>query len=486
MEVRNDLTLIDNMKDPNLLGQFFPDLESRRAWFCKYRAKNALPPEPGDLELFHKHTGRTRWPTVPCIEDHDICGVRSGKTEWTACETLHDAIFKKHSLAPGEKGYCLVVAPTKRQSGLFKRYLSHYFNENDFFRQFLESETSEEIRLNNNVIICVLASDYRSLRGYTAIRADVEEVSYMNLEGSKPDLEIIRSLRSRLITTVGRLHTIGSPYSRRGFQWEMFKKHWGRDDSPILIWKASSLEMNPLLSREAVAQAYEEDPQAAQADYGGDFRADVEGCLPHEVIERAVDWGVFERPYTGQFIYRGFCDPSGGSGQDSMTLCISHCEENDVRVLDLAVEIRPPFSPMSAVEQFALVLKSFELHEVMGDRYSAQWCVEQFAQHDILYRHSDKDKSAIYLEALPLFMSGKVRLIENKRLIDQLIGLERRHTTGRDVIDHPPRSNDDIANSCCGSLVLASMDDGVEIEGYGELESVSDVSAYISDSIHWD
>jgi hypothetical protein len=46
-----------------------------------------------------------------------------------------------------------------------------------------------------------------------------------------------------------------------------------------------------------------------------------------------------------------FCDPAGGSGGDSFTLAIAHRDENNVGILDRAVEIRPPFSPDTATEQ---------------------------------------------------------------------------------------------------------------------------------------
>jgi hypothetical protein len=55
--------------------------------------------------------------------------------------------------------------------------------------------------------------------------------------------------------------------------------------------------------------------------------------------------------------HHGFCDPSGGS-RDSMTLAIGHNEQDRV-ILDVVLEIKPPFSPDAAVEQFARVLSVY-------------------------------------------------------------------------------------------------------------------------------
>jgi hypothetical protein len=66
-------------------------------------------------------------------------------------------------------------------------------------------------------------------------------------------------------------------------------------------------------------------------------------------------------------------------------------------------------------------------------------------------------KSAIYLEALPLFASGRADLLDLPRVRLQLAGLERRRRAGgRDIVDHPPGGHDDLANAVAGTLALAA------------------------------
>ena len=91
-----------------------------------------------------------------------------------------------------------------------------------------------------------------------------------------------------------------------------------------------------------------------------------------------------------------------------------------------------------------------------GDRYAGEWPREQFRKHCIQYEPSADSKGAIYGNLLPLLNSAKVRLLNNKRLISQLIGLERRTARGgRDSIDHAPGGHDDCANAVAGALLLA-------------------------------
>src|SRR5205085_7711562 len=52
------------------------------------------------------------------------------------------------------------------------------------------------------------------------------------------------------------------------------------------------------------------------------------------------------------------------------------------------------------------------------------------------------------LELLPRLCSGEIELPDDRALIDQLAGLERRtRSGGKDVIDHPPGGHDDLANA---------------------------------------
>jgi hypothetical protein len=149
-----------------------------------------------------------------------------------------------------------------------------------------------------------------------------------------------------------------------------------------------------------------------------------------------------------------FCDPSGGA-RDSFTAAVAHME-SDVAILDCLIEVRAPFNPTSATEQVAQVLRTYGCTRTTGDRYSAQWVVEAFAKCGIAYEHSERDRSAIYLDALPLFTSGRARLLDSRRLVTQFAGLERRTSpVGKDRVDHGPGGADDLCNSVAGALVAA-------------------------------
>jgi len=163
---------------------------------------------------------------------------------------------------------------------------------------------------------------------------------------------------------------------------------------------------------------------------------------------------VKERPPELKHGYVAFVDPSGGSS-DSMTLAIAH-KEGQIEILDLIRERKPPFSPEAVVEEFASTILKYRCQKVYGDRYGGNWPSEQFMKAGVHLEPSEKTKSDIYLDLLPLINSKAVRLLDHERMMLQLVGLERTTKAGgRDRIDHPRGVHDDIANAAAGALVFA-------------------------------
>jgi hypothetical protein len=266
----------------------------------------------------------------------------------------------------------------------------------------------------------------------------------------------VRTLRPSLTTLSPDSILIGasSPYSKAGQLWNSYSKHFGREGDRILVWQAASLEMNPSLNAEEIYQAIEDDEAAGLAEFGAQFRSDIERLFPQAVIEAATVQGRRELCRVPGVRYVAHVDPSGGSS-DAMTLCIAHAEGEQI-ILDAIRALTPPFSPEQVAEEFASLLLAYGITSVTGDRYGGEWPREQFRKHGIRYDCSALTASAIYLEALPLLNAGRVELLDEPKLTAQLVALERRTSrAGKDTVGHPPLGHDDSANSACGAMVLA-------------------------------
>jgi len=112
-------------------------------------------------------------------------------------------------------------------------------------------------------------------------------------------------------------------------------------------------------------------------------------------------------------------------------------------------------NPEAATEAFAAVLKQYRLREAVGDRYAADWTVQAFKRHGVTLSHSEKNRSELYIETLPLMSTGGIELPPDERTIAQFAALEPRASRiGRDVVDHGPNGHDDRSNVCAGVATL--------------------------------
>ena len=449
------MTIIEACLDEELFARWFRK-RTWSAWFAFLTTLFALPMSEDQFALFRRHTGRTEPPVSIFSEAWLICGRRAGKSFILAVVAVFLACFRSYDkhLGPGERATVMVIATDRRQARVIFRYIRALITLTPLMKAMVERETADSIDLNNQVTVEIVTASYRTARGYTLVAVLCDELAFWPTDQSaEPDYAILDALRPGLATIPGAmLLCASSPYAKRGALWDAFRRYFGTDDRDVLVWKAATREMNPSVPLAVVNRAIERDPASAGAEYNAEFRADIDSFIPLDVVEAAVSPGVFERAPLHSVEYVAFVDPSGGSA-DSMTMAIAH-REGKSAVLDAVREVKPPFSPERVVADFAELLRCYRITRVQGDRFAGEWPREVFRNYGITYDASEKAKSDLYRDLLPRLNSGEVELLENPRVIAQLVGLERRTARGgRDSIDHAPGGHDDLANAVAGALV---------------------------------
>src|SRR5262245_9135984 len=322
-------------------------------WRIVLKAAFALELTDGERRIAQKLTQRDTLPASPVRELWLLLGRRAGKSIIAALLAVWATCCRAYILAPGEVGIFMIIAADRKQARVIKRYISGLLHAHAALEALIENETAEAIFLTNGLCIEIHTCSFRSLRGYTCIGAAVDEVAFWSVEDSaNPDKEVLVALRAAMASVPeAMLIGLSSVYARRGEVWRMFDKHFGKDDSEaVLVVNGATTTMNPTISQAVIDAAYEDDPIAAAAEYGAEFRRDVEVFLPPEALDAVRVVGRLELPFAeahrGRYV--AFVDPAGGTGQDSMTLAIAHDADNRA-VLDLVREVRPPFSPEAAV-----------------------------------------------------------------------------------------------------------------------------------------
>jgi hypothetical protein len=159
----------------------------------------------------------------------------------------------------------------------------------------------------------------------------------------------------------------------------------------VLVWKATTAEMNPRIDPAIIAEAYEDDPESAASEYGAEFRTDIADFIGRQVVDACVEVGCPERPPAASRRAPVFglhrCRRWLGVRQHD-TLGIAHLEKDGVPVLDAIRERNPPFSPEDVVAEFVALMKSYGHPQgrkrQMGRRLG--WA-RRFAEHNYWLGH---------------------------------------------------------------------------------------------------
>jgi hypothetical protein len=417
-----------------------------------------------EQELTLRLTGRTVLPTAAPRELYVGAGRRSGKSRFGALVATWLAAAEYPQLAAGETAVIAHVAPDKRQASIDLDYVRGIVKGSKLLSAELIGDTADGLEFAHRTRLEVATASYRTVRGRTLAGAVVDESAFLRADDSAlPDKELVRALRPGLLTLHGLLLVISSPHRKLGILYDAHRKYFGNDkqDRGLYI-QAATRDLNPGIDERDIAEAMEDDSAAAQSEYLGHFRADLEGFLDDATVDGSIVLGRRMLPRSLRYEHVAFADPSGGR-RDSFTLAIAHAESAPADkpagrvVLDVLQAVAPPFDPETVVAGMAATLKSYSVREVTGDQYAGEWVPAAFGRHGITYKPSELSRSEIYLEVLPLFSQGRIELLDLPVLRTQLLLLERRtRAGGRDSVDHPRGAHDDHANAAAGALRLAA------------------------------
>jgi hypothetical protein len=455
------LNIIDVISDKNLIGGYLKEKDGSFAnWKVFLKAVYALPMDEKEIDVYKKFTARQKPPEKPAESVYCISGRKSGKTLLASTLAIHISLFEDfwHShIRPGQKIYLPIIAVDKTQARECFDYCDGILHSNSIFKKQVVKSLAWEIELKNSCVIMIRTANFRSARGPLYCSAIIDELAFLRDESSRnPADELIKGILPGLLPG-GKLIGISSAYGRFGTLYSEYKSHWAQNDDETLIWLSDTISMNPFYSQKKIEKALKADRTHALAEYYSQFRDDITNFIPANIVESAVIPSRYELPRLPGVTYTAHIDPSGGSGQDSMTLAISHFDDRTGKViLDVLKERRPPFKPKSVVSEFSDIMKSFDLGDAKSDHYAAEWVRESFSERGIIIENFKLSSSESYANFLPIISNGECELLDNDRLKAQLIGLERKtRPGGKDLITHYPGCHDDLAVSTAASLIQA-------------------------------
>lgn len=454
------VTIRDLMTDPDLFGNQFAG-DTWLGWRALLCGFYGLPLEDEELAFWQEITKQDDAPTEPAEELWLAVGRRGGKSQCAALLAVYEAFFRDHTdrLSPGEVCTIMVMAADRKQARSVFRYITGLVEQNPMLAAMVTGQDKESLTLSNRTVIEVHTASFRSSRGYTAGAVIADEIAFWRTDDSaNPDFAILDAVRPALATLQGPLIALSNPYAKRGALWEAYRAHFGQP-GPVLVAQAPSKMMNPSLPQRVIDQAYARDSESASAEYGAQFRNDISAFIDRDSIERLCRPEPLELPRSHkQRFYYGFVDPTGGgqsASADEFTCCIGHVEKGVV-VVDCLRALKG--RPADIIKEYSVLLRSYGISEVSGDRYAGYFAHDEFEKYGIRYRFTDERRTGLYQYALGVINSGAVELPPCEKMINQFCNLERRVSrSGTEQIDHGTAkgSHDDRANAIAGLIYTA-------------------------------
>jgi len=425
--------------------------------------------EPREIELYKQCTGRSQLPNRKMRRALRrlilLCGRRAGKDRflsavgvWRAalCADWHEHV------SAGEQAVVLLLGADRRQAAILRRYCEGLLQA-PLLAAEVKRRTDDAIEFRNGGALEIGTNDVRLIRGRSAVAVLGSETCYWRTDeyAASSDEEVVGAAEPSLaMCPDGGLLMLGSSVHRkRGYMYRMYKKLHGNDEVEDLCWFAPSRTMNPKLPQTVVDNALAADAPRARAEFENIWREDVDDFLPLDVIEACTDWGVVERQPERGIRYVAFADAASGTGRDSFALAIGHAVNDAARtvMVDLVRERKPRFVAANVIADYANILRTFGISEVVSDNYAAGFSADEWARNGIRFRACDNTTAENFLCALPLLTSKRGRLVDDATLRKQLSGLQRRVVAGNETVGHAQvaSAHDDLAAAVAGCLVAA-------------------------------
>jgi hypothetical protein len=477
--MRPAISLSHALTDDELFGNTF---QAASFWTWKTVAKliDGLPlTEPREIELYKQATGRAQLPnrhTRRALRRFIIlCGRRAGKDRFLSAAAVWRAAlcadWREH-ISAGEQAVVLLLGADRRQASILRRYCEGLLQAPLLARE-ISKRTDDVIEFKNGGALEIATNNVGLVRGRSAVGVFGSECCQWRTDeaSSSSDEEVVGAAEpSMAMCGDGGLLMLGSSvFRRRGYMWRQYRKLHGNDAAgeDDICWFATSRTMNPRLPQAVVDNALAADAPRARAEFENVWREDIDDFLPVDVVEAATDWGIVERPPEEGIRYVGYADAASGTGKDAFAFAIGHAVNDAARtvVIDLVRERKPRFVAADVIAEYAALLRSYGIGEIVSDNYAAGFSADEWARNGIQFRACANTTAENFLFALPLLTSKRARLVDDATLRKQLSGLQRRVVGGHETVGHAQvaSAHDDLAAAVAGCLVTAGRTSGAVI-----------------------
>lgn len=443
-----------------------------------------------EVELYKWFTGKDEYKKA-YYEDVDLCiGRRSGKSTllgaglaiYFATQYNYEPYLRTspHATIP-------IISPTKDQAGEVYSSIKQMLIRSPYlFQTFLDGkidgfadEYSEEnigakakltggqIKLNNNVIIKVMAADMGKMRGMAVPFGILDECCFFGVEGKdnkNTDRSIYEALSPALsqfqeVEGMAMILKISSPNGQSGLMYENYEK---RKDPDVLHWQVPSWYANTNIPIRYLKKQKKKGQSFFNREYGAQYTASEQAYLDPILIDESVIKGVQEMEPMKGYKYVAVMDYA--TKEDYWAFGIGHKEyitdpESKEKVeriyIDFVTHWRgksgEELDPKEVIPQICAHMKKYKVSQCYTDQYAYAALRSYFQREGCILKEfpiSTQSKLKYMFSLQIAINSGSFKMVANPIAIKHLKDLREKRSlsTNKLRIEHAQNCHDDYAD----------------------------------------
>lgn len=361
-----------------------------------------------------------------------------------------------------------LISATKEQAGEIFAAIKNFFLRSPYlFQKFLggdvsniSDEYSEEdmdnpgritggvIKLNNKVVIKVMAADVGKLRGMAVPFAILDENCFFGVEGNdtkNTDKGIYEALAPALsqfqeIDGMALILKISTPNGQAGMQ---FNDYMNRKDVDVLHMQVPTWYANPKISVKYLEKQKKKGMNYFNREYGAEYTASETAYLDTNAIEESILRGVEKVEYQTGYRYAAAMDYA--SRNDLWTLAIGHKEyvtdhetkEKKERVqVDFLIHWQgqdgAELDPTEVVPEICMYLKEYKIANCVADQYAFAALKPYFQKEGCMLKEftlSGQSKLK-FMYSLQISLNSKaLKMVSNPIAVQHLKDLRERRSS---------------------------------------------------------
>lgn len=366
-----------------------------------------------------------------------VCGRRAGKSYVMVALRMVHGMLVRHvpKLPPGIRAVSMIIAPRSNMRDEVFRYALGAVQAHPQLRAMLVDDKAEEFTLRRPdgklvTFECgVATAGGTAARGRWFLDFALDECAFFRDNSFKVNDEELYRAGSAVLLPGGQILITSTPWAEAGLLYRMWKKR----PKNAHVAHAPTLVMNDNhITREAVREAEEDDPDNAAREFGAQFMTSGTTVF---FESSSVDAMFVDEPFAlqpGDIVGAG---GDFGFKSDSSALLMVALRGNMLHIFD-GTEERPAkgaaLKPSRTVARFSQIIAK-RCDYVTADRHHRESIEEHLQTHGLVYSPTPTVPAAGYVRARQLIREGLVRIHKPNLPADLVQRLDQqiRETQGK-------------------------------------------------------